>query len=52
MSEEFLLEDDNLEELAEIMDTGVAVLECGCTVEPDGICPCGNESPLLKWGLI
>ena len=31
---------------------GYITLECGCNVEPDGKCPCGNVSPLLEAGLI
>jgi hypothetical protein len=31
---------------------GYTVLPCGCNVEPDGTCPCGNQSPLLEMGLI
>ena len=36
----------------EIMFSGRAELPCGCTVEPDGDCPCGNVSPLKTAGLI
>lgn len=42
----------DIEELEQIMLDGVVTLDCGCTVEPDGSCPCGNESPLLELGLI
>jgi hypothetical protein len=35
-----------------IMDRGAVDLRCGCTVEPDGRCCHGNESPLLTAGLI
>jgi methenyltetrahydromethanopterin cyclohydrolase len=34
------------------IDDSTVVLECGCTVEHDGSCPCGNVSPLLAMGLI
>lgn len=44
--------DEELMELEAIMSDGVAYLECGCTVEPDGTCPCGNQSPLLELGMI
>ena len=48
------MEYDELLEALEAADAdGVIVLdECGCTVEPDGECPCGNRSPLLDAGLI
>jgi hypothetical protein len=42
----------DIEALERIMSDGVAELDCGCVVEPDGHCPCGNESPLLELGLI
>ena len=42
----------DIDELIEIMSEGIAELECGCIVEPDGKCPCGNESPLLEMGMI
>ncbi len=44
--------DEELMELEAIMSDGVAYLECGCIVEPDGTCPCGNQSPLLELGMI
>lgn len=45
--------DDLLEALESAMSDGVIALdECGCVVEPDGECPCGNRSPLLDAGLI
>lgn len=31
---------------------GVVEAADGCTVEPDGVCPHGHESPLLVLGLI
>ncbi len=40
------------EDLWNILDEGVAELEDGCVVEPDGTCPHGNRSPLLEMGLI
>jgi hypothetical protein len=43
---------DLLEMYWEIDEMGCVTLECGCFVEPDGTCPCGNESPLLKMGMI
>jgi hypothetical protein len=43
----------SIEELEEMMMDGVFIIEeCGCPVEPDGTCPCGNESPLLEMGMI
>lgn len=43
----------DLEELMEQAMDGIMIIpECGCAVEPDGHCPCGNESPLLTLGLI
>jgi hypothetical protein len=33
-----------------LRDGFVEIEECGCRVEIDGTCPCGNESPFL--GLI
>ncbi len=39
--------------LSDAMNAGVVEIEdCGCTVELDGTCPCGNESPFLTLGLI
>jgi hypothetical protein len=46
------LSEEEIEELEEIMSEGVAVLDCGCRVEPDGVCRHGNRSPLLILGLI
>ncbi len=46
------MDEYELEDLEEIMDSGVAELSCGCTVEPDGRCPHGNASPLLVLGFI
>ena len=33
---------------------GVAEVDgdCGCIVEPDGYCPCGNPSILISYGMI
>lgn len=42
----------DLEELYDAMIDGVVELECGCIVELDGSCPCGNDSPFLTMGLI
>jgi hypothetical protein len=36
------------EELDEALD-GTYELECGCVVEIDGECPCGNASPFLDF---
>lgn len=46
--------DYTMEDLEEIMDTGISPTECpeGCVVEPDGTCPHGYESILLMLGLI
>jgi hypothetical protein len=44
--------DEMLKMFEEIDEMGGVTLECGCFVEPDGICPCGNESPLLAMGMI
>ncbi len=43
---------DFISEMEDIMSNGIAFLECGCEVEPDGVCPCGNMSPLLEMGMI
>jgi hypothetical protein len=32
--------------------TGYVTLGCGCRVEPDGECPCGNWSPLVEAGML
>lgn len=45
-------DDIQIDELEDIMLNGVAHLDCGCIVEPDGTCPCGNQSPLLDLGMI
>lgn len=44
--------DYDIETLESIMYDGIVTLDCGCVVEPDGSCPCGNESPLLELGMI
>jgi len=44
--------DEQLAELEAIMSDGIATLDCGCIVEPDGTCPCGNNSPLIDLGMI
>lgn len=44
--------DYDIETLEAIMSDGLVTLDCGCTVEPDGTCPCGNSSPLLDLGMI
>jgi len=44
--------DIQIDELESIVFDGVATLDCGCVVEPDGTCPCGNQSPLLELGMI
>jgi hypothetical protein len=46
------MDDYDLDDLEEIMDSGMAELACGCVVEPDGRCSHGNQSPLLALGLI
>jgi hypothetical protein len=43
---------DLLEALLEAEQSGTVSLDCGCVVEPDGECPCGNRSPLVEHGLI
>lgn len=35
-----------------VMGDELPVLDCGCIVEPDGTCPCGNQSPLLELDII
>ena len=45
-------DDDLLHQLELAMRDGIVELDCGCVVEPDGRCPCGNASPLLALGLI
>ena len=40
------------EQLTEWMDQGGAEATDGCWVEPDGICPHGKQSWLLKLGMI
>ena len=45
-------DDIQIDELEDIMINGIADLDCGCQVEPDGVCPCGNQSPLLELGII
>jgi|TARA_R110000824_G_scaffold349182_1_gene536039 hypothetical protein len=43
----------DLDELIEQMDGyGTVETSDGCTVEPDGKCPHGYESPLREMGLI
>jgi hypothetical protein len=44
--------EDLYESLKQATVDGVVTLPCGCVVEPDGSCPCGNESPLLAAGLV
>ena len=39
-------------ELLEMLENDQYYASCGCEVEADGICPCGNKSPLLEAGLI
>lgn len=43
---------ESIEEVMEQEEAGWFELDCGCVVEPDGICPCGNSSPLLTLGMI
>jgi hypothetical protein len=42
----------DIEQLEEWMDDGVCEATDGCIVEPDGVCPHGHPSWLLKLGLI
>ena len=45
--------DWELQELFDQVDSyGTVETPDGCTVEPDGICPHGQESPLLTLGMI
>ena len=45
--------DWELQELFDQVDSyGTIETPDGCTVEPDGICPHGQESPLLTLGMI
>jgi len=44
--------DGTMDELMEQSGEGCITLSCGCSVEPDGVCPCGNLSPLIQMGLI
>jgi len=42
-----------LEEIEEaLMDGTCEAVGCGCPVEPDGYCPCGNPSWLLALGYV
>ena len=41
-----------LETFEMVWETGTVEVEDGCTVEPDGTCPHGYESPLLIAGMI
>jgi hypothetical protein len=49
---EMEIEEFDIEELMEMLEDGVAETICGCIVELDGICPCGNESVLITLGMI
>jgi len=40
------------DELEEMLINGICLATDGCTVEPDGVCPHGCESWLIKLGLI
>lgn len=42
----------SLKTLEKWMDTGVAKATDGCRVEPDGTCPHGKPSWLLRLGMI
>ena len=45
--------DYELQDLFDQVDNyGTVETSDGCTVEPDGICPHGQESPLLTLGMI
>ena len=44
---------DDFDDLMEAMWEGVVECpECGDSIELDGICACGGESPFLELGLI
>lgn len=43
---------DILEVMEQIESYGTVTLDDGCTVEPDGTCPHGEQSPLLDLGMI
>jgi len=43
---------DILEIMDQVDSYGTVTLDDGCTVEPDGICEHGQESPLLTLGMI
>lgn len=42
----------SIDDLWEMMMDAIFETVCGCLVEPDGWCPCGNHSPMLVLGLI
>jgi hypothetical protein len=43
---------DEIELLEQYMADGYITLACGCDVEVDGSCACGNESPLISAGIV
>jgi len=43
---------DILEIMDQVDSYGTVTLDDGCTVEPDGTCEHGQESPLLTLGMI
>ena len=45
-------DEPTMDELYEMASDGVAEATDGCTVEPDGICPHGHPSWLLRIGII
>jgi len=49
---ETLTEEPSMEQLEEWLESDGCRTECGCWVEPDGVCQHGRPSWLLKLGLI
>jgi len=43
---------DELEALMNAVFDGVVECECGNVIEPDGVCSCGRNSPLIDAGMI
>ena len=41
-----------MEELWEMSEDGIAEATDGCAVEPDGVCPHGHPSWLIRFGVI
>lgn len=42
----------DLDDIDQAFLSGQVELDCGCIVELDGECPCGNYSPLLALGMV